>query len=140
MTQRLLVLAGGRSEEHEISIISTRSLLEALAPTPAPTEGDAEQTPEQAQLLADLHWLIHQGHVIEFSNNIVETAKRPRTKEEKERAQEESVEVEDNPNDEGSEEAGSAPSGDDGVEVAVDEAEAKSAEEDSDSKKEEAES
>ena len=117
-----------------------RKILEALAPTPAPTEGDAEQTPEQAQLLADLHWLIHQGHVIEFSNNIVETAKRPRTKEEKERAQEESVEVEDNPNDEGSEEAGSAPSGDDGVEVAVDEAEAKSAEEDSDSKKEEAES
>ncbi|MEE8408919.1 MAG: hypothetical protein V3T05_04895 [Myxococcota bacterium] len=27
---RMLVLAGGRSDEHEISIVSTRSLLDAL--------------------------------------------------------------------------------------------------------------
>jgi hypothetical protein len=24
-----------------------------------------------------LHWLIHQGHVIEFANGILETAKKP---------------------------------------------------------------
>ena len=41
------------------------------------------QTPvEQRQVLADLHWLIHQGHEIEFANGIIETAKKPRPKEE----------------------------------------------------------
>ena len=42
-------------------------------PAPAP-----EQTEEQKQLISDLHWLIHQGHVLEFSNGIIETAKKPR--------------------------------------------------------------
>jgi hypothetical protein len=43
-------------------------------PTPAP---EPEPTPEQASLNGDLHWLIHQGHVIEFANGILETAKKP---------------------------------------------------------------
>lgn len=34
-------------------------------------------TPEQTQLIADLHWLIHQGHVIEFANGRLEVAKKP---------------------------------------------------------------
>jgi hypothetical protein len=42
------------------------------APAPAPTE-----TPEQTAVASDLHWLIHQGHVIEFANGILETAKKP---------------------------------------------------------------
>ena len=73
-----------------------RKLIEALAPLPTPAaapeapaaNGDQpaqpaapvanpEPTPEQAVLMADLHWLIHQGHVIEFANGIVETAKKP---------------------------------------------------------------
>jgi hypothetical protein len=63
-----------------------RSLLDALAPASAPTTGtDApgaeekkdEPTPEQTALISDLHWLIHQGHVIEFSNGVLETAKKP---------------------------------------------------------------
>ncbi len=79
-----------------------RKLLEALAPTPKPTvipaSGDApaaataepaapvpapvspeapEPTSEQTALIADLHWLIHQGHVIEFANGVMETAKKP---------------------------------------------------------------
>lgn len=69
-----------------------RRLLEALAPTPktdapaapapdaaAPTTPPAEPapTPEQAAIVGDLHWLIHQGHVIEFANGILETAKKP---------------------------------------------------------------
>jgi hypothetical protein len=33
-------------------------------------------TPEAA-VVSDLHWLIHQGHVIEFANGILETAKKP---------------------------------------------------------------
>jgi len=36
-----------------------------------------EPTPEQTAVIADLHWLIHQGHVIEFANGRIETAKKP---------------------------------------------------------------
>jgi len=71
-----------------------RKLLEALAPAPAPpvapaapAEGAApaaqpaptqpEASPEQTALASDLHWLIHQGHVIEFANGMLETAKKP---------------------------------------------------------------
>ena len=73
-----------------------RQLVEALAPTPAtPPAADpataapapaaapgtppaeAQPTPEQASVIGDLHWLIHQGHVIEFANGILETAKKP---------------------------------------------------------------
>src|SRR5207237_2265322 len=34
-------------------------------------------TPEQTAIIADLHWLVHQGHVIEFANGVLETAKKP---------------------------------------------------------------
>ncbi len=84
-----------------------RKLVESLAPspklvpvvevpapapeTPAPTaEGEAaakpaqpaqpkanEPTPEQTALIADLHWLVHQGHVLEFADGRLETAKKP---------------------------------------------------------------
>ena len=37
----------------------------------------AEPTPEQTAVIADLHWLIHQGHVIEFANGVMDTAKKP---------------------------------------------------------------
>lgn len=42
------------------------------APAPAP-----EPSPELAAVMTDLHWLIHQGHVIEFANGVIETAKKP---------------------------------------------------------------
>jgi hypothetical protein len=35
-------------------------------------------TPEQTAVIADLHWLIHQGHVIEFANGRLETARKPK--------------------------------------------------------------
>ena len=74
-----------------------KQLLAALAPSPkvpaapaadaAPAaEGEAavpappaasEPSPELAAVMTDLHWLIHQGHVIEFANGVLETAKRP---------------------------------------------------------------
>lgn len=80
-----------------------RKLLETLAPTPRPTAAPAPATApapqaapapasgetvvatsaepqasvEQTALAADLHWLIHQGHVIEFANGVLETAKKP---------------------------------------------------------------
>lgn len=44
----------------------------AEAPAPAPAV-----SPALAALNADLHWLVHQGHVIEFANGILETAKKP---------------------------------------------------------------
>lgn len=84
---------------------SRKKLVEALAPTPAATEPVAapvaevpaapavegspvaeaasvapiapRSTPEQQALLNDLHWLVHQGHVIEFANGKLETAKKP---------------------------------------------------------------
>jgi len=75
-----------------------RHLIEALAPSPAvieikpetpatatPPEGGtpnipaaaAEPTPEQTAVIADLHWLVHQGHVIEFADGRMDTAKKP---------------------------------------------------------------
>ena len=49
---------------------------EGEVPPPAP-----EQTEEQKQLISDLHWLIHQGHVLDFANGVIETAKKPKPKE-----------------------------------------------------------
>lgn len=52
---------------------------EATAAPATPPEAPAAPvpTPEQQQVLADLHWLVHQGHVIEFANGLLETAKKP---------------------------------------------------------------
>jgi len=52
----------------------------APVPAPPPTPALPEPTPEQNALVADLHWLIHQGHVIEFANGRLETAKKPKPK------------------------------------------------------------
>ncbi|MDB6025184.1 MAG: hypothetical protein JWM68_1407 [Verrucomicrobiales bacterium] len=58
-----------------------RQLLSAIVPsaaTPAPDAANKnETTPEQNTVIADLHWLVHQGHVIEFANGTLETAKKP---------------------------------------------------------------
>jgi hypothetical protein len=44
----------------------------------ATPSGDLQEpTPEQTAVIADLHWLIHQGHVIEFANGRIETARKP---------------------------------------------------------------
>jgi hypothetical protein len=67
-----------------------RKLLDALvpAPIPVPAAGDAvgegsaqadpgSPTPEMRAVIGDLHWLIHQGHVIEFANGVIEMARQP---------------------------------------------------------------
>jgi hypothetical protein len=71
---------------------SRKKLLEALAPAARPTvievnpEAPAvapaeatspEPTPEQTAVVSDLHWLVHQGHVLEFADGRLETAKKP---------------------------------------------------------------
>jgi hypothetical protein len=63
-----------------------RKILEALVPAPAapaagseplPPAAEAPPSPEMAAVISDLHWLIHQGHVIEFAKGLVELAKKP---------------------------------------------------------------
>jgi hypothetical protein len=51
----------------------------AAQPTaaPPPPPQAAQPTAEQTAVISDLHWLVHQGHVIEFANGILEMAKRP---------------------------------------------------------------
>jgi hypothetical protein len=41
-----------------------------------PTAAD-EPTAEQTVIIADLHWLVHQGHVLEFADGRMDTAKKP---------------------------------------------------------------
>ena len=66
---------------------SRRKMFESLAPaavatTQPATEGAPvpELSPEAAAIISDLHWLVHQGHVIEFANGTLETAKKPMPK------------------------------------------------------------
>jgi hypothetical protein len=47
-----------------------------VTPVPAVPEAPAP-TAAQSAVIGDLHWLIHQGHVIEFANGVLETAKQP---------------------------------------------------------------
>jgi hypothetical protein len=61
-----------------------RKILEALVPTPSPAGAtspapgtEPPPTPEMAAVISDLHWLIHQGHVIEFAKGLIELAKKP---------------------------------------------------------------
>ena len=44
---------------------------------PAAVPAVPETTAEQSAINSDLHWLVHQGHVIEFANGLIETAKKP---------------------------------------------------------------
>lgn len=71
------------------AIPPTPSAETAPAPAAAPAAGTSPSTetppsverapisPELQAFVADLHWLIHQGHVIEFANGVMETAKKP---------------------------------------------------------------
>ena len=62
-----------------------RQLFEALAPAALPAvqppaenaTTPAELTPEASAVISDLHWLVHQGHVIEFANGTLDAAKKP---------------------------------------------------------------
>lgn len=49
----------------------------APAPAEAQTPPPPATPPEVTALVSDLHWLVHQGHVIEFANGTLETAKKP---------------------------------------------------------------
>jgi len=57
---------------------------EIASTPPAPTQpakpAEPETTPEQTAVIVDLHWLIHQGAVLEFADGRIETAKKPAPK------------------------------------------------------------
>jgi hypothetical protein len=49
---------------------------QAPQPPSAATETPSA-APEVTAIIGDLHWLVHQGHVIEFASGALETAKKP---------------------------------------------------------------
>jgi len=55
----------------------------AQTPAAAPAAQTVAPSPELEALVRDLHWLVHQGHVIEFANGQLETAKKPAPRPEK---------------------------------------------------------
>jgi hypothetical protein len=57
--------------------VSAPAPAEPTAAPAAPGAPPPESTPEQTAIASDLHWLIHEGHVIEFANGVLETAKKP---------------------------------------------------------------
>lgn len=74
---------GGSSAETTTGVPpAAESTVSETPPVPAspavevPSIPAGPTQPQQA-LLNDLHWLIHQGHVIEFANGVLECAKKP---------------------------------------------------------------
>jgi hypothetical protein len=66
-------------EEGEAKVEAQAATETPATEVPAPSAPkEPELTAEQQAVNANLHWLIHEGHVIEFSSGIVETAKKPR--------------------------------------------------------------
>jgi len=66
------------------ALVPAQSAPAETAPVAAPAEGEApaeaqapQVSPEMAALISDLHWLVHQGNVIEFANGKLEAAKKP---------------------------------------------------------------
>jgi hypothetical protein len=51
-----------------------------------PADGKLHLTAEEQKIHDDLHWLIHEGHVIEFANGVLETAKAPKNPQAKDAA------------------------------------------------------
>ena len=47
-------------------------------PAPAPAAPvEPAMSPEATMVNSDLHWLVHEGHVIEFASGLIELAKKP---------------------------------------------------------------
>ena len=72
-----------------------RMILDKFVPEPdkpesaeVPAEGDAPKpdtplSPERTAILSDLHWLVHQGHVVEYANGQMEIAPKPQPQQQK---------------------------------------------------------
>jgi hypothetical protein len=76
-----------------------RSMLEKFAPEPEAPEGaeekpEAQLSPERTAVLSDLHWLVHQGHVIEYASGQMEVAPKPQPPQQKKKKLKEEKKVE----------------------------------------------
>jgi hypothetical protein len=81
--RKIVEFIGSRQRPTRRQLIEglTSPMPAAAAPAdPAAPPAETQPTPEQTALIADLHWLIHQGHVIEFANGAMELAKKPAPK------------------------------------------------------------
>jgi hypothetical protein len=76
-TRRKLIEAFAPGSNEKPAAAPAPAAEPAAGSAPAPASLPEQPTPEMAALVSDLHWLIHEGHVIEFANGIMETAKRP---------------------------------------------------------------
>jgi hypothetical protein len=77
-TRKLLVdtLAPAPAAKPAVAPPETGTAPEPNAPEAA-QPAHAEPSPEATAIISDLHWLVHQGHVIEFASGLLETAKKP---------------------------------------------------------------
>ena len=62
---------------------SPESQQSAPAPAPAPAPAATELSPEETEVRNNLHWLIHEGHVVEFANGQLHTPEKPKPKSKK---------------------------------------------------------
>ena len=59
-----------------------RQVLEKFAPE-GDEKPDSNVSPERTAVMSDLHWLVHQGHVIEYANGQMEVAPKPQPPQQK---------------------------------------------------------
>lgn len=70
-------VASGAAETTETTG-TTETAEQPSGPVAAPApEAATAISPELQAIITDLHWLIHEGHVIEYSSGIIEAAKKP---------------------------------------------------------------
>jgi hypothetical protein len=58
-------------------VVAGEAAVKPANPAAPAKPAEPEATPEQTAIIVDLHWLIHQGHVLEFADGRLETAKKP---------------------------------------------------------------
>ena len=69
--------------EGELSEAASSEAAESQQPA---AHGKLHLTSEEQRIHDDLHWLIHEGHVIEFANGVLESAKAPKNQQAKDAA------------------------------------------------------
>ena len=57
-------------------------MLDKFAPDPD-EKSEAKVSSERTAVVSDLHWLVHQGHVIEYASGQMEVAPKPQPPQQK---------------------------------------------------------
>lgn len=77
-TRKKLIEALSPQTDSKPAAIQSPTAPDATETQPVPPTPAVNQwTAEEKTIIADLHWLIHEGHVIEFSDGKIEIAKKP---------------------------------------------------------------